>query len=97
MSHLTFHKITVTSVQSAAGDGEAAPLGGEDEGDAEQLEPDPTDGMLVTLAVSSPQVEQITFAAEFGHIWLTAENEAADESGTRVVTLGEVYGGATQP
>ena len=50
--------------------------------------------MLVTLALSSPQVEQVVFAAEFGHIWLTAENADADESGTRVVTLGEVYGPA---
>jgi pilus assembly protein CpaB len=97
MSHLTFHKITVTSVQSTADDGEAAPLGGEEGGDEEGLERAPSNGLLVTLAVSSPQVEQIVFAAEFGHIWLTAENEAADESGTRVVTLGEVYGGATQP
>jgi hypothetical protein len=53
--------------------------------------------MLVTLALSSPQVEQVVFAAEFGHIWLTGENADADESGTRVVTLGEVYEPAVAP
>ena len=52
--------------------------------------------MLVTLALSSPQVEQLVFGAEFGHIWLTAENADADESGTRIVTLGEVYGPVAQ-
>jgi pilus assembly protein CpaB len=99
MSHLTFHKVEVTSVQFDVDDGEAAPALGEDEGDddEEQVDEAPTERLLVTLAVSSPQVEQIVFAAEFGHIWLTAENEAADEGGTRVVTLGEVFAGAPQP
>ena len=31
------------------------------------------------------------FAAEFGHIWLTAENADADENGTRITTLGQAY------
>lgn len=100
-SHLTFHKVVVTSVQFDVDDGENAPaVGGGDDGeesDEEPVDPAPSDRLLVTLAVSSPQVEQIVFAAEFGHIWLTAENAAADESGTRVVTLGEVYAEAPQP
>jgi pilus assembly protein CpaB len=99
MSHLTFHKVEVTSVQFDVDDGDAAPPVGDDGGDdeEEQVDEAPTERLLVTLAVSSPQVEQIVFAAEFGHIWLTAENEAADEGGTRVVTLGEVFAGAPQP
>jgi pilus assembly protein CpaB len=102
-SHLTFHKVVVTSVQFDVDDGENAPAvsegddGDEDEDDEEPVASAPSDRLLVTLAVSSPQVEQIVFAAEFGHIWLTAENAAADESGTRVVTLGEVYAEAPQP
>ena len=51
----------------------------------------PSNELLVTLALSSPEVEQVVFAAEFGHIWLTAENADADENGTRIVTLGQAY------
>lgn len=96
MTHLTFHKVLVTSVQFDQSESEpTAPVGGDDEeDDDESVERAPSNRLLVTLAVSSPQVEQVVFAAEFGHIWLTAENAEATEDGTRVVTLGEVYGTA---
>jgi pilus assembly protein CpaB len=94
MTHLTFHKVLVTAVQFAEGDGTNAATDDENADEDAAAEPAPTNQVLVTLALSSPQVEQIVFAAEFGHIWLTAENADADESGTRVVTLGEVYGTA---
>jgi pilus assembly protein CpaB len=97
MTHLTFHKVLVTSVQFDENEGEASTsVGGEsDGGDGdEEVERAPSQRLLVTLALTSPQVEQVVFAAEFGHIWLTAENAEADENGTRVVTLGEVFGPA---
>ena len=98
MSHLTFHKVVVTSVQFDPNES-ATPLAGDDEGDEgqEDVERAPSNRLLVTLALTSPQVEQVAFAAEFGHIWLTAEPASADESGTRIVTLGEVYGAAATP
>ena len=92
MSHLTFHKVVVTAVQFAEGDGTNAESGDEGADEDADAEPAPTNQVLVTLALTSPQVEQVVFGAEFGHIWLTAENADADESGTRVVTLGEVFG-----
>ena len=92
MSHLTFHKVLVTAVQFAEGDGTNAEAGDEDADEDADAEPAPANQVLVTLALTSPQVEQLVFGAEFGHIWLTAENADADESGTRVVTLGEVFG-----
>jgi pilus assembly protein CpaB len=93
-THLTFHKVLVTSVQIAQADAAAnAAQADETDTTAEQA---PTGGLLVTLALSSPQVEQVVFAAEFGHIWLTAENAAANESGTRIVTLGDVYEAVAQ-
>jgi pilus assembly protein CpaB len=110
MTHLTFHKVVVTSVQfdqneaapeSPAGDGDSD--GDEDDSDDETVDRAPSNEVLVTLALSSPQVEQVVFAAEFGHIWLTAENAQATEDGTGVITLGSVYGtanvrpGALQP
>jgi pilus assembly protein CpaB len=97
MTHLTFHKVLVTSVQFDENEAEASTSvgGGNDGGDGgDEVERAPSKRLLVTLALTSPQVEQVVFAAEFGHIWLTAENAQADESGTRVVTLGEVFGPA---
>jgi pilus assembly protein CpaB len=97
MTHLTFHKVQVTAVQFAEGDTATAATDGEGTDGDTAAEPAPANQVLVTLALSSPQVEQVVFAAEFGHIWLTAENADADESGTRVVTLGEVYGPGVTP
>jgi len=96
MTHLTFHKVLVTAVQFAEGDGANATTDDENADGDTAAEPAPTSQVLVTLALSSPQVEQLVFGAEFGHIWLTAENADADESGTRIVTLGEVYGPVAQ-
>ena len=92
MTHLTFHKVLVTAVQFAEGDGRAHDDSRRRRGRPTRTtdaEPAPSNQVLVTLALSSPQVEQVVFAAEFGHIWLTAENADADETGTRIVTLGE--------
>jgi pilus assembly protein CpaB len=98
MTHLTFHKVLVTAVQFADGEGPTTSEDGDDDADEEtEAETAPTNQVLVTLALSSPQVEQVVFAAEFGHIWLTAENADADESGTGVITLGEVYGPEVLP
>jgi pilus assembly protein CpaB len=51
----------------------------------------PGDRLLVTLAVTAPEVEQIVFAAEFGHVWLTKQTQESDQIGTRIVTLDQVY------
>jgi pilus assembly protein CpaB len=90
-SHLTFHKVLVTAVQFAEGDGQSTTTEDETSDEDSKAEPAPTNQVLVTLALSSPQVEQVVFTAEFGHIWLTAEGADASEAGTRVVTLGRVY------
>ena len=99
MTHLTFHKVEVTAVQFAEGDGQTNDTSSDDNSsdDNTPAEPAPANQVLVTLALSSPQVEQVVFAAEFGHIWLTAENADADESGTSVITLGSVYGPGVTP
>jgi pilus assembly protein CpaB len=90
-THLTFHKVLVTSVQFAQGDTATTNTAQDDEEQTDTAEQAPASQLLVSLALSSPQVEQVVFAAEFGHIWLTAENADASEAGTRVVTLAEVY------
>ena len=95
-THLTLHKVLVTGVQFNKDDRTATTTIGignsTDSGDAAPVEQAPGNQLLVTLALSSPHVEQVVFGAEFGLVWLTAEDANADESGTRVVTLDEVYG-----
>jgi pilus assembly protein CpaB len=111
MTHLTLHKVQVTSVRFAQSDSERIverQQGGDDESEASALGSDdeeadddvaaaavveegPEEQLLVTLAVSAPEVEQIVFAAEFGHVWLTKQSADTDEDGTRIVTLDQVY------
>jgi pilus assembly protein CpaB len=75
-------------------DSGASALGRELEDDADAsaiVDEGPDERLLVTLAVSSPEVEQIVFAAEFGHVWLTKQSTETDQDGTRIVTLDQVY------
>jgi len=51
----------------------------------------PADQLLVTLAVTAPEAEQLVFASEFGLIWLTSENASASPNGTRILTLAQAY------
>ena len=97
-SHLTLQQILVTSVQYSRNDAERATETrnvGEDSGDQPAIDAtiaeSPRDQLLVTLAVSGPEVEQIVFAAEFGHIWFTLQNEDTDPDDTRILTLDQVY------
>jgi pilus assembly protein CpaB len=97
-THLTLNKVLVTGVQLSRNDAERTTetrTVDEDSGDQPLIAADiaeaPGDQLLVTLAVTSPEAEQIVFAAEFGRIWLTGQNAATDESNTRILTLEQVY------
>ena len=95
MTNLTLTQVLVTSVQfsvvdsqrreeaTATTDGESATVTTVNEA--------PSQVLLVTLAVTTSQAEQITFAAEFGHIWLTRQNDDTDPEGSRIITLDQVY------
>jgi pilus assembly protein CpaB len=97
-THLTLNKVLVTGVQLSRNDAERTTetrTVDEDSDDQPVIAADiaeaPGDQLLVTFAVSSPEAEQIVFAAEFGRIWLTGQNTATDESNTRILTLEQVY------
>ena len=98
-THLTLHKVLVTSVQFSKGDrenvsaiqGTASDAKPTDTTIAANVAQAPADQLLVTLAVSASEAEQLVFAAEFGSIWLTAEGPQASEDGTRILTLNQVY------
>jgi len=80
MTHFIKHKALVTAVQ---GDVVAS-----DDEDPNQA---PTENLLVTLALTAPEVERLVFTAEFGSIWLAFEPPDAPEGGTSVITKAEVF------
>lgn len=97
-THLTLHKVLVTSVQLSQADSQrASEINGTQTKTASttaiapQANEAPVGQLLITFAVSASQVEQIVYAAEFGHIWLTLEGANANEGGTRILTLDQAY------
>ena len=93
-THFTLHKVLVTAIQFSQKDTTRAAEIKKDTTettiDAATAEA-PAEQMLVTLAVSASEAEQLVFAAEFGFVWLTAEGPDASENGTRILTLDGVY------
>jgi pilus assembly protein CpaB len=89
-THLELHKVLVTGVQFQAQGAIGAEASAE-EGEDGKPGSVPTGTYMVTLAVDSPSAEKVIFAAEHGFVWLSAEPEDADESGTQIVTRGNVY------
>lgn len=97
-THLTLHGVLVTSVQLSRQDAERVTETRTVSDDADDqpaidatIAESPRDRLLVTLAVSSPEVEQVVFAAEFGRIWLTLQDVDTDTEDTRILTLDQVY------
>lgn len=99
-THLTLNQILVTSVQLSRNDAERSTetrTADEESGDEPAIAADigeaPGDRLLVTMAVTSPEAEQIVFAAEFGRLWLTGQDARTDSSNSRILTLQQAYVG----
>jgi pilus assembly protein CpaB len=89
-THLEIHKVLVTGVQlENAQNLDTQDENGEEE--ADQVIAAASGTYLVTLAVDAASAEKIVFAAEHGFVWLSVEPEDADESGTDIITRGNVY------
>jgi pilus assembly protein CpaB len=83
------HKVLVTRVQAgsqylASADANA------------KAKQDPVSTIMVTLALKTPDVERVAWAAELqknnsAGIWLTLEPATADENGSKVVDTGNVF------
>jgi len=86
-THVILHKVLVTSVQI---DPRAGSLASDDDDETGPAEA-PAGDLLVTLAVTPADAERLVFTAEFGHVWLAAENVDVPEDGTTVQTRGSVY------
>ena len=88
-THGVLHGVLVTQVQGAP----APPSDGTDTQTASAGSAAPTGSLMVTLAVSARDAEEIVFGAEHGTLWLSLEPDGADTSSTQVVTPDNVYGG----
>ncbi len=51
----------------------------------------PGGSLLVTLALSAPDVEKLVFTAEFGSLWVAKETPESDEGGVQIQTRGTIY------
>ena len=90
-THILAHKVRVTRVQVDADGSTETETESEDDEDANEAQPAPSGQLLVSLELGAPDVERVVFTAEFGHVWLAAEPENADESGTKIVVLDNVF------
>lgn len=90
-SHILLHKVLVTNVQV-----EQLPVAPETEDEGEgtpTYTPDlaPTGNLLISMAMTAPDIERLVFTAEFGYIWLAREPVNAPEGNTYIQTRGSVY------
>ena len=99
-THLALNQILVTSVQLSQNDAErSTETSTTDDGDGDEpavaadISEAPGDRLLVTMAVTAPEAEQIIFAAEFGRLWLTGQDARTDSSNSRILTLQQAYVG----
>jgi pilus assembly protein CpaB len=92
-THLTLQQVLVTSVQYSVQDSErrTETQSSTDTAPPATVNEAPSQVLLVTLAVNAAQAEQITFAAEFGYIWLTHQTTSTDPNGARIVTIDQAY------
>ena len=84
MTKQTFHKVLVLAVQQ--GTTVLANPDPDTEASAE-----PVSALMVTLACTTPDVEELVWGQQFGTVWLTLEPENADEGGSRIVDGNVVF------
>lgn len=86
-THLTLNQVLVTRVQGVTAEQAAQSSdSSSDQSGGNGSQPVPDGSLMVTLAVSANDAEQVVFASEYGHIWLSLENKNSTNSGTRLVT-----------
>ena len=91
-SFTTLHKVLVTRVQTVdpatSGSGSRIATG------SAVVDPAPRNSLFVTLAVDTPSLERLVFAAEFGRVWLSYEPQSSTDAGSLIVTRNNVYVGS---
>ncbi len=87
VSHILAHKVLVTNVQEE----ERRQDFSEDDESGVGTGAAPTGNLLVTVALEAPMIERLAFTLEFGRVWLAAEPEDADETGTEIIDRFNVF------
>lgn len=85
-THLTLNQILVTKVQGVTAAQAAAQQSSDAQSTGASAQPVPEGSLMVTLAVSANDAEQVVYAAEYGKLWLTLENKVSTNTATRLVT-----------
>lgn len=87
LTRQAFHKVLVLSVQGGTSivrdDGAT--------NDGTENASDPVDTLMVTIALTTPDIEVMVWSQQWGTVWLTLEPDAADESGGRTVDGTVIY------
>jgi pilus assembly protein CpaB len=86
-THILLHKVLVANVQS----NDSAPPAQPADITTVQHAAAPGGELLITLALSAPDVERLVFAAEHGRIWLARESADSPEGGTQIQTKDVIY------
>jgi len=84
-----FHKVLVLRVQP--GTSVTPGAGATDATDAPAASDGPVATLMVTMALSSADVETLVWGRQFGTLWLTLEPVTADENGSRSVDGSTVF------
>lgn len=85
-THLVLHEVLITRVQGVTADQAANQQSDQQSDQSGTSQPAPQTGLMITMAVSADDAEQVVFAAEYGRIWLSLENKDSSASGARIVT-----------
>jgi pilus assembly protein CpaB len=93
LTKLVLEKVLVTRVQGGFVP-QSEPSTDEDGEDSEGEDSGPAEEILVTLALTGGQAEQLVYGMEFGTVWLSYEPESAegDADDTKVVQLPATVG-----
>jgi pilus assembly protein CpaB len=86
-THIILHKVLVANVQA----NEPAPSAQPADISTAAYATAPTDSLLITFALTAPDVERMVYAAEHGRIWLAREPADASEEGTQVQTALVIF------
>ncbi len=88
LTHLILHKLLVTNLQYAV-----PPVLVDEEGNPIPQDPRTAANttLFVTIAATAAEVEQIVFVKEFGLVYLAREPENAIETGTDIITRGNIF------
>ncbi len=87
LTRQAFHKVLVLSVQG----GTSIVRDDSQSSDGASNAGDPVDSLMVTIALTTPDVEVLVWGQQWGTVWLTLEPDAADETGGRTVDGTVIY------